>query len=105
MLEHERHLGRLLATRGGLRRLDHLYRDGVLMDEMWKALRDDYNQERKVLGEDIMQLFAEHAELERELLLQARREARIGSCTSVLNRSSQMRRPAFACRRNSPIAT
>jgi CPA1 family monovalent cation:H+ antiporter len=85
MLDHERYLGRLLAARGGLRRLDHLYRDGVLMDEMWKALRDDYNQERKALGEDIKQLFAEHAELERELLLQARREALEGEQGALID--------------------
>ncbi len=75
VLEHERYLGQLLAAQGGLRRLERLHRDGVLIDEMWEGLRDDYAQTRNVLGEDINRLFAEHAELERELLLQARREA------------------------------
>ena len=75
VLERERHLGRLLAIQGGLRRLERLHRDGVLIDEIWEGLRDDYAHTRNTLGGEIHRLFAEHAELERELLLQARREA------------------------------
>ncbi len=75
VVEHERHLGRLLAVQGGLRRLDHLHRDGVLMDEMWKGLRDDHIETHNTTEKEIRQLFGEHADLERELLLQAQREA------------------------------
>lgn len=75
VLEHEKHLGRLLATQDGLRRLEQLRRGGVLMGEMWEGLRDDYIQTQNMLEEEVKQLFAEHVELERESLLQARREA------------------------------
>ena len=75
VLERERYLGQLLAAQGGLRRLEHLHRDGMLIDEMWEGLRDDYAQTRNMLGGEMNRLFAEHAELERESLFQARREA------------------------------
>ncbi|MBN1316060.1 MAG: Na+/H+ antiporter [Anaerolineales bacterium] len=73
--EHERKVGRLLAGKGGLRRLEQLNQDGVLIDEMWEALRDDYILSQNQLSEDIKDMFAQHADLERELLLQAQREA------------------------------
>ena len=85
LLEHERYLGRLFATRGGLRRLDHLHREGVLLDEMWNALREDYLQDQSRLGKEINQLFTEHAELEREQLLQAQREALRGEQGALLD--------------------
>jgi CPA1 family monovalent cation:H+ antiporter len=75
LIDREANLGRLLAFQAGLRRLEHLHREGVLLEDMWKALRDDYAQSRSELIKQMNQLFAEHAELERELLLQARREA------------------------------
>jgi len=75
VVERERYLGRLLATQGGMRRLEQLRRDGVLIDVIWRGLRDDYTQIRDGLEEEINQLFVEHAELERELLLQTRKEA------------------------------
>ena len=75
VVERERYLGRLLATQGGMRRLEQLRRDGVLIEVMWRGLRDDYAQTRDGLEEEINQLFVEHAELERELLLQTRKEA------------------------------
>ena len=75
VLERERHLGRLLATQAGLRQLEVLRREGVLIDEIWTGLRDDYIQTQNALGREITRLFAEHAELEREWLLQARQRA------------------------------
>ena len=75
VLEHERYLGRLLATQGGLRRLEQLHRGGVLMEDMWQGLRGGYVQTQNMLEEGVKQLFAEHAELELESLLYARREA------------------------------
>ena len=35
----ERRLGRLFATRAGLRRLEELYQEGLLPDEMWVGLQ------------------------------------------------------------------
>ncbi len=68
-------LGRLFATQAGLRQLERLHREGLLTDEIWGGLRDSYSQDQKLLVEDMNQLFLDHAELEREMLLQARREA------------------------------
>jgi CPA1 family monovalent cation:H+ antiporter len=71
----EMRLGRLFAARSGLRRLEQLHREGLLPEEMWIGLREDYHQAQTRLTDEINQLFAEHPELEREMLLQARREA------------------------------
>ncbi len=71
----EMQIGRLFATQAGLRRLERLHRDGLLTDEMWIGLREDYHQAQEQLVEGMQDLFVEHAELEREMLLQARREA------------------------------
>jgi CPA1 family monovalent cation:H+ antiporter len=75
VIQRERHMGRLLATQAGLRQLEHLRREGILIEEMWRGLREDYVQTQNALTGDLNQLFAEHAELERELIIQARREA------------------------------
>jgi CPA1 family monovalent cation:H+ antiporter len=74
-VEREKRLGRLFAARAGLRRLEGLHREGLLTDEMWNGLRGDYRQAQNQLEDEMNQLFIEYAELEREVLLQARREA------------------------------
>jgi CPA1 family monovalent cation:H+ antiporter len=71
----ETRLGRLFATQAGLRRLEQMHRDGMLPEEMWTGLREGYRQDQKQVMQEIKQLFREHAELEGELLFQARREA------------------------------
>jgi hypothetical protein len=42
---------------------------------MWAGLREGYRQDQRKVVEEINRLFHKHAELEGELLLQARREA------------------------------
>jgi CPA1 family monovalent cation:H+ antiporter len=71
----EMRLGRLFATQAGLRRLERMHRDGLLPDDMWAGLREGYRQDQKQVVQEIKQLFREHAELEGEMLFQARREA------------------------------
>jgi CPA1 family monovalent cation:H+ antiporter len=71
----EKRLGQLFAAQAGLRRLEHLHREGVLLDEMWNGLRADYVRARTHVMERMTQLFHDHARLEQEMLLQARREA------------------------------
>ncbi len=71
----EKRLGQFFATQAGLRRLARLHREGLLLDEMWEGLRADYLREQKHVTEHMAQLFHDHAELEREMLLQAREEA------------------------------
>jgi CPA1 family monovalent cation:H+ antiporter len=71
----ERRLGKLFAARVGLKRLDEWHREGLLTEEMWAGLRDDYLQTQKHLDQEMDHLFLEHPQLEREVLLRARREA------------------------------
>jgi CPA1 family monovalent cation:H+ antiporter len=74
-VEQERRMGRLFTSRAGLSRLQRLHREGLLTDEMWLGLREDYRHAQEQLVREINRLFTEHPELERELLLQARRDA------------------------------
>jgi CPA1 family monovalent cation:H+ antiporter len=85
VVEHERHLGRLLAVQGGVHELERLRREGILMEDMWQGLHDEYVHTRDVVGAEINQLFAEHADLERELLLQVQREALDGERGALLD--------------------
>lgn len=71
----ELRLGRLFATQAGLRRLGQMHQEGRLPDDMWVGLRDGYRQDQEHITQEIKQLFREHAELEGELLFQARQEA------------------------------
>jgi CPA1 family monovalent cation:H+ antiporter len=71
----EKRLGRLFATQAGLRHLRQMHEEGLLPDEMWVGLRDGYRQDQEQIVREIKQLFEEHAELEGEMLFQARREA------------------------------
>jgi hypothetical protein len=75
LLERETRLGRLLAGRAGSRRIDELHTAGLLTDEMWTGLREDYQQVRDEVVNELHQLFVEHGQLERQMVLQARREA------------------------------
>ena len=68
-------LGRLFAAQAGLSRLADLRNDGLLVGEVWAGLRDEYHETSRKLSDEMVQLFAEYPDLEREILLQARREA------------------------------
>jgi CPA1 family monovalent cation:H+ antiporter len=72
---HEMQLGRQLAAQAGLHRLADLHQEGLLTDDMWVGLRDDYREMQEHLANEMNQLFVAHPELERETLLQSRREA------------------------------
>ena len=74
-VEREIRLGRLVATQAGLRELERLHHDGLLTAEIWAGMRDGYRRDQKLLIKEMNQLFLDHAELEREMILQARREA------------------------------
>jgi hypothetical protein len=47
----------------------------LLGGEVWAALRDEYNQVSEQLATEMTELFVEYPELERAVLVQARREA------------------------------
>lgn len=85
VVEHERCLGRLLAVQGGVHELERLRREGILMEDMWQGLYDEYVHTQSAVGAEISQLFAAHADLERELLLQTQREALDGERGALLD--------------------
>ncbi|HSJ58280.1 MAG TPA: hypothetical protein VLC95_13940, partial [Anaerolineae bacterium] len=74
-VEREMRIGRLFAAQAGLRRLEALHHEGLLPDELWIGLRDGYRQDQAQVMREMQELFREHAELEGEMLFQARREA------------------------------
>jgi CPA1 family monovalent cation:H+ antiporter len=71
----EMKLGRLFATQAGLRRMERLYQEGLLTGELWFGLKEGYRHDQERIAQELKQLFREHAELEGEMLYQARREA------------------------------
>jgi CPA1 family monovalent cation:H+ antiporter len=75
IVAREKRLGRLYAAQAGLHRLADLRHDGLLAGDVWAGLRDEYYQTSEQLTEEMIQLFAEHPDLEREVLLRARQEA------------------------------
>jgi len=75
MVAREMQLGRLYAAQAGMSRLADLRHDGLLVGEIWAGLRDEYRETSTRLSEEMIQLFAKYPDLEREVLLQARREA------------------------------
>jgi CPA1 family monovalent cation:H+ antiporter len=75
ILAREKRLGQLYAAQAGLSRLAELRQEGLLAGEVWAGLRDEYYQTSQQLANEMSELFAEHPDLEREVLLQARREA------------------------------
>jgi CPA1 family monovalent cation:H+ antiporter len=75
IVAREKRLGRLYAAQAGLHRLADLRHDGLLAGDVWAGLRDEYYRTSEQLTEEMIQLFAEHPDLEREVLLRARQEA------------------------------
>jgi CPA1 family monovalent cation:H+ antiporter len=75
VVAREMQLGRLYAAQAGLSRLADLRHDGLLVREVWAGLRDEYEKTSRQLSEEMVQLLAKYPDLEREILLQARREA------------------------------
>jgi CPA1 family monovalent cation:H+ antiporter len=75
VVAREMKLGRLYAAQAGMSRLIDLRHDGLLAGNVWNALRDEYRDTSQRLSEEMIQLFDEYPDLEREVLLQARREA------------------------------
>ncbi|MGD8820669.1 MAG: Na+/H+ antiporter [Anaerolineae bacterium] len=71
----ERRLGRLFATQAGLRRLEQLHREGLLPEEMWVGLKKGYAHDREQVQQEMNDLFRQYADLEGEMLFQARRGA------------------------------
>jgi hypothetical protein len=74
-ISRERKLGHLFATQAGLRRLEQLYREGLIPEEMWNGLREGYDHDRAQIEQQMKELFREYSDLEGDMLYQVRREA------------------------------
>ncbi len=74
-MAREIRVGRLFASQVALTRLEDLYQQGLLVEDAWVSLRNDYRQLQRRLAAEMKQLFAQHPELERDMLLHARRDA------------------------------
>ena len=74
IVARERRLGRMYAVQAGMHYLSEMRRDGLLNKDVADALRSEYEYTNEQLTEEMAQLFTRHADLEREVLLQTRRE-------------------------------
>ncbi len=73
-LEFERRVGQSFALQAGLRRLAQLREEGLLSEDMWSGLQSNFRAQKEQIMSEIGRLFRTHAELERDMLLQTRRE-------------------------------
>ena len=74
-IARELQVGRIFASQAGLRQLTELHRQGMLTEELWGGLHDEYLHSQRHLIQEMDRLFIAHPELEREVLLQARQES------------------------------
>jgi len=73
--EREIRSGRLFMTQAGQRRLLALNAEGLLTGDIWAGVSEEYRLTNQQLTADVDLLYAQYPELEREVVLQARREA------------------------------
>jgi len=74
-LEREIRWGRLYMTQAGQRRLLALNTEGLLTGDIWAGISEEYRLTNQQLTADVDLLYAQYPELEREVVLQTRREA------------------------------
>jgi len=74
-MEREMRWGRLYMTQAGQRRLLALNAEGLLTGDIWAGVSEEYRLTNKQLTADVDLLYAQYPELERDVVLQARREA------------------------------
>ena len=74
-LERDMRVGRLYAAQAAWRRLQQLHSQGIVTGEVWAGLRVQHRDERQRLDKEVRDLYLEYGELEREVLMSARRES------------------------------
>lgn len=74
-MERDLRLGRLYMAQAAWRRLSRLHREGMFTGEVWKGLRAQHREERNKLSQEMQDLFLEYGELERDMVIAARRES------------------------------
>jgi CPA1 family monovalent cation:H+ antiporter len=74
-LERELRWGRLYMAQTGQRRLQELHAEGLLTGDIWLGIGEEYRLTEQELTADVQELYAQYPALEREVVLQVRREA------------------------------
>jgi len=74
-LVREKRWGKLYSMRAGLQSLIRLREEGILSGDVWAGMCEEYHELDEQLTKDLTDLFAEHPEMEKEVIIQARREA------------------------------
>ncbi|MEQ8173167.1 MAG: Na+/H+ antiporter [Candidatus Eremiobacterota bacterium] len=74
-LTREKKWGKLYSTRAGIQSLIRLKEEGILSGDIWLGMSEEYDEIDEKLTKDLTDLFAEYPDMEKEILIQARREA------------------------------
>jgi len=74
-LAYEEKQGRLLATRNAYRRLNDLYRAGVLDPNAWKIVGKELTEREQILSKELTELAAANPDIFAKIVLSTRREA------------------------------
>lgn len=70
--EQERQQATLYAKRAGRQELDRLHNNGILSEEVYRAMADVYTYDLRQLNQDLRDLLHDYPELEQAMVLQAR---------------------------------
>ncbi len=74
-LTREKKWGKLYSTRAGIQSLIRLKEEGILSGDIWIGMSEEYDEIDEKLTKDLTDLFAEYPDMEKEILIQARRDA------------------------------
>ena len=72
--EQERQQALLYAKRAGRQELDRLHSNGILSEEVYRAMADVYTNDLRQLNQDLRDLLHDYPELEQAMVLQARKD-------------------------------
>ena len=74
-LTREKKWGKLYSTRAGIQSLIRLKEEGILSGDIWTGMCEEYDEIDEKLTKDLTDLFAEYPDMEKEIIIQARRDA------------------------------
>jgi len=72
--EQERQQALLYAKRAGRQELDRLHSNGILSEEVYRAIADVYTNDLRQLNQELRDLLHDYPELEQAMVLQARKD-------------------------------
>ncbi|MEQ8223281.1 MAG: cation:proton antiporter, partial [Candidatus Eremiobacterota bacterium] len=74
-LTREKKWGKLYSTRAGIQSLIRLKEEGILSGDIWTGMCEEYDEIDEKLTKNLTDLFAEYPDMEKEIIIQARRDA------------------------------